>query len=71
MRPLKPRYKEVEPYFDEEVVAILHVCDLDPQLQQVRVLGKGAKTSVVPLNREARKAWKHIDKVFNCWGALR
>ncbi|MFP3880404.1 MAG: tyrosine-type recombinase/integrase [Dehalococcoidia bacterium] len=91
-----PRYKEVEPYTDEEVYAMLGACDedirfrfpylgtrnkaiislfiatglrveelssirlpdLEDQLQQVRVVGKGNKTRVVPLNGEARKALK-------------
>jgi site-specific recombinase XerD len=91
------RDKEVEPYSDDEVRAMLSVCDddahfryrylgirnkaiislfvatglrveelslihmssLDPRLQQVRVMGKGAKSRVVPISREARKALKH------------
>lgn len=93
-----PRHQamEVEPYSDEEVGAMLNVCeydiehryrylgirnkaiisvlvdtglrlselagmklsDLDPKLHQVRVMGKGAKLRVVPLNGEARKALK-------------
>ena len=36
----------------------MKLSELDPQLQQVRVLGKGAKLRVVPLNGEARKALK-------------
>jgi len=96
MRLPKPRYKEVEPYSDQEVIAMLRVCEndiqhgyrylglrnkaiisvfldtglrlseltgmrlseLDPQLQQVRVMGKGAKMRVVPISGEARKALK-------------
>ena len=92
----KPNYKDVEPYGDDEVAAMLRVCehdikhryrflgirnkaiisvfidtglrlnelaamklsDMDPHLQQVRVLGKGAKFRVVPLNGQARKALK-------------
>ena len=90
----RPRYKEVEPYSDDEIRAMLNVCDddiqqryrflgirnkaiisllidtglrvselggiklsdLDPKLRQVRVMGKGAKTRVVPTSGEARKA---------------
>ena len=99
-----PHHKEVLPYSDEEVMAMLEACgnghrpsgqymgaspqvltyldirnkaiislfvatglrleelsgiglsDLDPRLQQVRVMGKGAKLRVVPINGEARKA---------------
>ncbi len=99
-----PHYKEVEPYSDEQVMAILKVCendartrrrrncvssqgtnylgirnkaiislfvstglrqeeltgiglsDLDPRLQQIRIMGKGAKLRVVPLDGEARRA---------------
>ncbi len=96
MRLPQPRYQEVEPYSDEEVAAMLAVCERDtqhgyrylgqrnkaiisvfidtglrlselagmrlselaPNLQQVRVLGKGSKLRVVPLNGEARKALK-------------
>lgn len=91
-----PQYHDVEPYTDDEVSAILAVCErdiqrgnrylgvrnkaiisvfvdtglrlqeltdmklseLDPQLQQVRVLGKGSKFRVVPLNGEAKRALK-------------
>ncbi|MBA7714929.1 Tyrosine recombinase XerC [subsurface metagenome] len=91
-----PKYKQVEPYSDEEVKAMLDVCiydgehryrylgvrnlaiislladtglrvselggiklsDLDPNLRQLRVLGKGAKMRVVPVDGEARKALK-------------
>ena len=91
-----PHYKDIEPYRDEEVSAILVVCEedtqlrcpylgirnkaiislfvatglrleelsqislsqFDPILQQVRVIGKGSKTRVVPVNGEARKALK-------------
>lgn len=91
-----PDNKDVEPYRDDEVSAMLAACDremlrgsrffgardkaiisvfidtglrlnelaemklseLDPQLQQVRVLGKGARMRVVPLNGQARKALK-------------
>ena len=96
MRLPRPSYKEVEPYSDEEVGAMLQVCehdiqygyrylgirnkaiisvfidtglrlselagmrlsDLDPNLQQVRVMGKGSKLRVVPINGEARKSLK-------------
>jgi site-specific recombinase XerD len=89
-------YKDVTPYTDPEVAAMLDTCEhdlargnrylgarnravisvfidtglrltelagmklseLDPHLQQVRVLGKGAKLRVVPINGEARKALK-------------
>lgn len=92
-----PRYKDVEPYSDDEVYAILELCahderfryrylgirnraiiclfvatglrlneltqiklaDLDPKLQQLRVMGKGAKMRVVPINGEARRSLKH------------
>jgi len=36
----------------------IRLADFDPRLQQVRVLGKGAKMRVVPVNGEARKALK-------------
>jgi len=36
----------------------IKLSDFDPRLQQVRVMGKGAKERVVPLNGEARKALK-------------
>jgi len=89
-----PRYKEVEPYSEEEVRAFLSLCeddarfryrflgirnkaiislfvdtglrlselaniklsDLEPKLRQVRVVGKGTKTRVLPINGEARKS---------------
>ncbi|MBA7702573.1 Tyrosine recombinase XerC [subsurface metagenome] len=92
-----PGYKDVEPHSDEEVQAMLNVCedearfrhrylgirnkaiislfvatglrltelsditlsDLDPRLQQVRVMGKGAKMRVVPLDGEVRKSLRH------------
>jgi len=91
-----PAYKEVEPYKDEEVYAMLQLCeddarfryqflgirnkaivslfvatglrlnelseirllDLDPRLKQLRVMGKGTKMRVVPVEGEARKALK-------------
>ena len=91
-----PGYREVEPYSDDEVYAMLSACeedirfrcpylgtrnkaiislfiatglrveelsgiglgDIDPHLQEVRVLGKGGKSRVLPLNGEARKALK-------------
>ena len=91
-----PQYREVEPYSDDEVVAMLEVCSndarfryrylgtrnlaiislfvatglrleelsqmrlsqFDPRLQQVQVVGKGAKMRVVPVDGEARKALK-------------
>lgn len=97
MKLSPPRYKEVEPYSEEEVQAFLQVCrddarfryrylgirniaiisllvdtglrvseladielaHLDPKLRQVRVMGKGSKFRVVPINGEARKALKH------------
>lgn len=96
MKLPRPQHREVEPYSDEEVDAMLNVCEhdiqyryrcvgirnkaiisvfidtglrlselagmrlfaLDPHLQQIRVIGKGAKLRVVPLNGEARKALK-------------
>ncbi|GAJ02969.1 unnamed protein product, partial [marine sediment metagenome] len=96
LRLPRPCYHEVEPYSDQEVAAMLAVCEhdiqhgyrylgirnkaiisvfidtglrlselagmrlsqLDPNLQQVRVMGKGTKLRVVPLNGEARKALK-------------
>jgi len=89
-----PDNKGVEPPSDEEVQAMLNVCedearfrhrylgirnkaiislfvatglrltelsditlsDLDPKLQQVRVMGKGAKMRVVPIDGEVRKS---------------
>lgn len=89
-----PRYKEVEPYSDDEVKAMLDGCenefryrsrflgsrnkaiisvfadtglrldelasirlsDLDARLQQIKVMGKGAKMRIVPLQSESRKA---------------
>ncbi len=92
----RPRVMEVEPYTDDEVKAMLSICDydikhsyrdlgirnkaiislfvdtglrlseltgmklsnLDPKLQQVRVMGKGAKMRVVPISGDARKALK-------------
>jgi len=36
----------------------MKLSDLDPQLQQVRVLGKGSKFRVVPINGEAKRALK-------------
>lgn len=97
LKPGPPRYREVAPYSDEEVQAMLGRCeadarfryrflglrnkaiislfidtglrlaeladirlsDLDPKLQQVQVVGKGAKARVVPINGEARKALRH------------
>ncbi len=96
MRQCRLPYKDVEPYTDDEVSAMLTVCerdiqrayrflgvrnnaiisvfidtglrlaelagmklsDLDPQLRQVRVLGKGVRFRVVPINGESRKALK-------------
>jgi len=96
-----PRYKEVEPYSDDEVYAMLGICDedvrfrypylgirnkaiislfiatglrveelsriklsdIDPHLQEVRVLGKGSKFRVVPVNGEARKTLKRYLQV--------
>lgn len=96
MKLPRPSYREVLPYSDEEVSAILGVCEhdtqhryrylgirnkaiisifidtglrlselagmklseLDPKLHQIRVMGKGAKLRVVPLNGEAQKALK-------------
>ncbi len=39
-------------------LANIRLADLDPKLRQVRVMGKGAKARVVPINGEARKALK-------------
>jgi len=36
----------------------INLSDFDPRLQQVQVMGKGAKSRVVPINGEARKALK-------------
>jgi len=96
MRLPSPQYKDVEPYTDDEVNAMLGVCEhdiqhgdrylgvrnqamisvfvdtglrltelaemklseLEPHLQQCRVLGKGNKHRSVPLNGQARKALK-------------
>ena len=96
MRLGSPNCREVEPYTDDEVYAMLGVCEsdirfryrylgirnkaiislfvatglrlkelsgiqlsqLDPKLQQIRVMGKGAKMRVVPLDGEARKSLK-------------
>lgn len=98
----RPRYRQIEPYSNLEVKAMLDVCeadiqhgyrehrylylgirnraiislfidtglrlselagiklaDLDPRLHQIRVMGKGAKLRVVPINGQARKALKH------------
>lgn len=92
----RPRYRQIEPYSNEEVKAMLDVCEqdtqnhnqylgirncaiislfidtglrleemaniklsnLDPNLHQARVMGKGAKMRVVPLNGKARNALK-------------
>ena len=92
----RPRYRQIEPYSNQEVKAMLDTCeqdilnhyrylgirnqaiislfidtglrlselagiklsDLDPNLHQLRVMGKGAKLRVVPLNGRARKALK-------------
>lgn len=89
-----PHYKEVEPYSDNEVLAMLDVCeeefhnnsrflgsrnraiisvfvdtglrldeltsirlsDLEPKLQRIRVMGKGTKMRVVPLENKSRRA---------------
>lgn len=96
LRLPSPQYRDVEPYTDDELKAMLaaldhetkygqrylgvrnkaiisvfidtglrlteltdmKLSDLDPQLRLVRVLGKGAKMRVVPLNGEARKILK-------------
>ncbi len=96
LRLPNPQYKDIEPYTDEEVGAMLDVCErdlqrgnrylgarnkaiisvfidtglrlqeltdmklseLDPQLQQLRVLGKGSKWRTVPINSGARRALK-------------
>jgi len=101
MKLAPPHYQEVEPYSDEEVRAMLQVCqedarfrypylgtrnqaiislfiatglrleelsriglpDIDPRLQEVRILGKGSKFRVVPVNGEARKALKRYLQV--------
>ena len=39
-------------------LAGMRLSELDPNLQQVRVMGKGSKLRVVPINGEARKALK-------------
>jgi len=91
----RPRYRQIEPYSNEEVKAMLDTCerdienhrylgirnlaiislfvdtglrlselanmklsDLDPNLRQARIMGKGAKMRVVPINGRARKALK-------------
>ncbi|MBA7475085.1 Tyrosine recombinase XerC [subsurface metagenome] len=92
----RPRYRQVEPYSNQEVKAMLDtleqdtqnhppylgirnlaiislfvdtglrlselanmkLSDLDPRLNQARIMGKGAKLRVVPLNGQARKALK-------------
>ena len=96
LRLPNPQYRDIEPYSDEEVGAMLAACErdiqrgnrylgarnkaiisvfvdtglrlqeltemklseLDPQLQQVRVLGKGNKWRTVPINGEAKRALK-------------
>jgi len=96
LRLPNPQYRDIEPYTDDEVNAMLATCEgdiqrghrylgvrnkaiisvfvdtglrlselagmklseLDPQLQQVRVLGKGNKWRTVPLNGQAKKALK-------------
>lgn len=40
-------------------LADIRLPDLDPKLRQVRVMGKGSKFRVVPINGEAKKALKH------------
>ncbi|GAI03249.1 unnamed protein product, partial [marine sediment metagenome] len=40
-------------------MAKMRLTSLDPRLNEVRVMGKGAKARVVPISREARKALKH------------
>jgi len=40
-------------------LAEIRLSELDPGLKQVRVMGKGAKMRVVPIDGEARKALKH------------
>ena len=97
LRLVSPHYKQVEPYSDDEVRAMLGVCqtdatfgyrllgirnkaiiclfadtglrlselggirlsDLAPRLNQLRVMGKGAKARAVPVNGEAKKALCH------------
>ena len=39
-------------------LAGLKLSDLDPQLRQARIMGKGAKLRVIPINGSARKALK-------------
>lgn len=39
-------------------LAQIKLTDLDPRLQQLQVMGKGAKVRVVPVDGEARKALK-------------
>ena len=93
----RPHYRQIEPYSNEEVKAMLDTCsrdienhhrylgirnlaiislfvdtglrleelanmklsELDPNLHQARIMGKGSKLRVVPLNGQARKALKH------------
>ena len=93
----RPHYRQIEPYSDEEVRAMLDTCaadienhhrflglrnlaiisifvdtglrlaelaglrlsELDPNLHQARIMGKGAKLRVVPINGRARKALKN------------
>ena len=44
-------------------LADIRLSDLDPRLQQIQVVGKGAKARVVPISGEARKALRH-------WGRM-
>ena len=41
-----------------EELSEIKLSEMDPRLQQVRVVGKGAKARMVPVSREARKALK-------------
>jgi len=40
-------------------LANIRLSDLDPRLQQLQVMGKGAKMRMVPIDGEVRKALKH------------
>jgi len=93
VRLKQPRYREVEPFSDEEILSMLEVCenefrrdrfvgsrnhaivsifadtgirlseqasltlsDVHPQLERLRVMGKGEKERIVPLASEARRS---------------
>jgi len=46
-----------------EELSEIRLSGMDPRLQQVRVVGKGAKARVVPISREAREALKRYLQV--------